>query len=161
MRYACIIALAAYLVAPLVAQQPQYFDRVSTAAQDSAPDETAIRRLIADWDAGKPVPRAPDDVFWSGAFTRPSAGGAGAPEKPGPRSISNRVPGSQRVKTTPIRIEVSHSGDMAWEFSNATTHLELKDGSKVHFDSSILRVWRKDASGRWTIAAHFARPHDD
>ena len=149
MRRLCTIALAAFLIVPLTAQQ------------DARADEAVIRALIADWDAGKPVPRTPEEVFWSGAFTRPAVGKERAPEKPGPRSISNRVPGSQKTKTTPIRIEISKAGDMAWEFSNAITNLELKDGSKVQFESSRLRVWRKDTSGRWTIAAQFQHPHDD
>ena len=50
---------------------------------------------------------------------------------------------------------------MAVEVSNATVSFDLKDGSKEQFEASLLRVWRKDAGGKWMIAAHFQRPHDD
>jgi len=147
MRTASLIALALCLTSP-------------SSAQDVRADEAAIRVLIADLSAGKRVPQTPDHVFWSGAFTRPSVGNERAPEKSGSDSPSHRVPGSGRTKVTPVRIEVSHSGDMAWEFSNAVISYQLKDGSKVQFDASQLRVWRKVA-GQWMIAAHFSQSHGE
>ena len=77
-----------------------------SAQQDAPADETVIRALIADYDARKPVTRAPDVVFGSGATTRPSVGLEKVPEKPGRDAISNRVPGTQRSKTTAVRLEV-------------------------------------------------------
>ena len=72
--------------------------------------------------------------------------------------MSNRVAGSQHSKTTVVRVEVSKSGDLAYEFSNSEVSFDLKDGNKESFPNSLLRVWRKEA-GQWKIAAQFARPH--
>ena len=148
MRTAILIALVLCLTSSL-------------SAQDVRADEAAIRALIAELNASKPVPQTPDRVFWSGAMTRPSVGKEQVPEKGGPGRVSNRVPGSQQTKITPVRIEVSRSGDMAWEFSNAVLSFQLKDGSKVQFDTSLLRVWRKSADGQWMIAAQFSQPHGE
>ncbi|HEX8030633.1 MAG TPA: hypothetical protein VF491_19310, partial [Vicinamibacterales bacterium] len=60
----------------------------------------------------------------------------------------------------PVRIEVARSGDMAWEFSHSHMGFALKDGKSVEFDQSLLRVWRKDATG-WKIAATFVHPHEE
>jgi hypothetical protein len=129
-------------------------------AQDVRAEETAIKTLIADMNAGKRVPTTPDRVFWSGALTKPTIGDAPGSPKTGAHSLANRVPGSQKTTITPVRIEVARSGDMAWEFSHSHMGFALKDGKSVEFDQSLLRVWRKDATG-WKIAATFVHPHEE
>jgi ketosteroid isomerase-like protein len=128
------------------------------AQQSMSADEKQIRDLIAAEDAGKAPPRADDRIFWSGAIKRPIVGSQQAEEIPDEDRPSNRVAGSQRTKTSVRRIEVAKAGDLAYEFSDSTLSYELKDGKKISFPRSTLRVWRKEA-GQWRVAAHFSQPH--
>jgi ketosteroid isomerase-like protein len=128
-------------------------------AQTASSDEKQIRDLIAKFDAGQTREiMTKDAIFWSGAYKRPVVGA----EKPEPNTgefqVSDRKPDSQRTKTTPVRIEIAKSGDLAYEFSNGELSFEMKDGRKRSTATSLLRVWRKEA-GQWKIAAHFVRPH--
>ena len=134
----------------------------ATAAQQRgtpSADETQIRDLIAKYDKGESVPRTSDVVFWSGAFKRPTVGPERGEEVPNGRQPSLRVPGSQRNRTTPIRIEIAASRDLAYEYSNSVLTFDLKSGTKQEVQTSVLRVWKKDG-GQWKIAALFARPHE-
>jgi ketosteroid isomerase-like protein len=92
------------------------------------------------------------------AIKRPVIGSQQAEEVPSDRAPSARKPGSQRNNTTPVRIEIAKSGDMAYEFSTSELSFELKDSQKERLPTSVLRVWKKEAS-QWKIAAMFARPH--
>ena len=67
------------------------------------------------------------------------------------------MPNSERGRTTPVRIVVAKSGDLAYEFSNGELSFETKDGKKVVIPQAILRTWEKDG-GQWKIAAQFTRP---
>ena len=128
-------------------------------AQTATSDEQQIRDAIARINDGTGQGLATkDSIFWSAAIKRPVIGSAQGEEVPTDRRLSLRVPGSQRSKTTPVRIEIAQSGDMAYEFSNNMLSFELKDGKKEFFPTSILRVWKKEV-GQWKIAAHFSRPH--
>ena len=127
-------------------------------AHGQSSDERAIRDLIERYGQGETVPRTADVVLWSGAFQRPTVGAERGVEIPTDRAPSLRVPGSQRTTTKSLRIEVAKSGDLAYEFSDATLTFDLKNGRKENLDTSILRVWKKEA-GQWKIAAMFARPH--
>jgi ketosteroid isomerase-like protein len=134
----------------------------ATSAQRQQPhpaDQTRIRELIANYDKGAAVARTSDVVFWSGAYKRPTVGAERGEEVSNGRQPSLRVPGSQRTRTVPVRIEFSAGGDMAYEYSNANLSFDLKSGAKQELQTSILRVWRKEA-GQWKIAAMFARPHE-
>jgi ketosteroid isomerase-like protein len=77
---------------------------------------------------------------------------------PGPRRPGERVPGSQRVASTPVRIEVAKSGNLAYEFSDFVLSFETKTGERVSFPGSALRVWRKEGTA-WKVAPAFMRPH--
>ena len=123
-----------------------------------SPDETRIRELIAEYDRTGTYPRTDDAVFWSGAIKRPIVGAEKGEEIPSDRQPSLRVPGSQKNRTTPVRIEVAKSGDLAYEYSDSVLTFDLKSGRKEELKTSILRVWKKDAAG-WKVAAMFARPH--
>ena len=140
-----MVALALSLAAP------------STVRAQSA-DEQAIRALIAAFDAGKPLPHTDDAVQWSGAYKKPSTRTVPAEEIPSGRGPADRVPGSQRNHTTPLRIEIAKSGDLAYEYSDGQLSFELKSGQKMTLQQSILRVWRKE-QGQWKLAAGFTFPH--
>jgi hypothetical protein len=127
-------------------------------AQTAQTDEQQIRAVIAKWDAGRRGLYTTDPVLWSGAYKRPTIGFLEREEIPTERPPSERVPGTQRYQTTPVRIEVAESGDMAYEFSNTELSFDLKSGKKESFPASFLRVWKKEA-GQWKIAAQFSRPH--
>jgi hypothetical protein len=137
---------------------PAHSGRASAeAGASSADDESAIRQVLAQSDDGKPLPRTTDRIFWSGAYKKPVVGDEQPEEIPGPNQPSGRKPGSQRHKTTVVRIEVAKSGDLAYEFSNAVLAFE-KAEKPIQFPTSTLRVWRKEA-GQWKVAAQFSRPH--
>jgi len=130
-----------------------------TSAQTTSTDDQQIRALIARYDTGQRTGMATKDVvFWSGAFKRPTVGSEQGEEVPSDRQVSDRVPGSQRSKTTVVRLEIAQSADLAYEFSNSDVSFDLKNGKKESFQNSLLRVWKKEA-GQWKIAAQFARPH--
>jgi hypothetical protein len=141
---------------------------VSAEAQSQSADERAIRDLIARYDAGESVVRTDNVVFWTGEFKRPTVGSQRSEALPAdqrpssapvPGSPSARVPGSRRRVTTPVRIEIATSGDLAYEFSNSELVFELQNGEReAAIPSSVLRVWKKDG-GQWKIAAMFAHPH--
>jgi hypothetical protein len=136
----------------------------SAAAQSPSADERAIRDLIARYDAGDRRSHAADIIFWTGDFKRPTIGSQqGDPIPPEARPSSpqetERIPGSRRRVTTPIRIEIAKSGDLAYEFSDSELNVDLKSGEREPANpASVLRVWKKEA-GQWKIAAMFARPH--
>jgi len=115
---------------------------ITAAAQDVKQDEATIRGLIAALDRGERVAVLEDNVFWSGAYQKPSVGKAEAPRR---SNRGEREPGTDRAVTTVVKLEVANSGDMAWEFSNAEVTFTFQDGKKNTFTRSILRVWRKDA----------------
>jgi len=141
---------------------------ISAEAQSQSADERAIRDLIARYDNGESVSRTDDMVYWTGEFKRPTIGSQ-KPEalpldqRPSsarvPGSASERIPGARRRVTTPVRIEIAKSGDLAYEFSDSELRFDLKNGERESaIPSSVLRVWKRDG-GQWKIAAMFARPH--
>jgi hypothetical protein len=128
---------------------------VCRGAGGSAAEEAAIRRLIA---AGAFNP-LPDHVFWSGAYRRPTVGGERSEATGGPASLANRVAGSQKSVTTPMRIVVADSHDLAYEYSRSTLEYDLKTGEHRKVETGVLRVWQK-VGGEWREAASFERPYD-
>ena len=149
----CIRALAAAAVLASIA--------ISAEAQSQSADERAIRDLIARYDKGESVARTDDVILWSGEFKWPTVGSQKREALPADRRPSSaRVPGSRRRVTTPVRIEIAKSGDLAYEFSNSELIFDLQNGEReAAIPASVLRVWKKDG-GQWKIAAMFARPHD-
>ena len=140
---------------------------LSAAAQTPSADERAIRDLIARYDKGESVPRTDDVIVWTGEFKRPAIGSQKgevlpADQRPSsarvPGAASERVPNSRRRVTTPVRIEVAQSGDLAYEFSNSEVVFDLKNSQReTAVPASVLRVWKKDGA-QWKMAAMFARP---
>lgn len=125
-------------------------------AGSNAAEEAAIRKLIT---SSATPPRLADHVFWSGAYPRPSVGDEKVEPFGGPGGIENRVPGSQRSMTLPIRIIVADSKDLAYEYSKSTLEFDLKAGGHRKVETGILRVWQKQ-DGTWKEAASFIRPYD-
>ena len=141
---------------------------ISAKAQSQSANERAIRDLIARYDRGESVASTDDTIYWAGPFKRPTIGSQEreplpAAQQPSsarvPGAPSERVPDSRRRVTTPVRIEVATSGDLAYEFSDSEVRFDLKNGEReAATPASVLRVWKKDG-GQWKIAAMFARPH--
>ena len=141
---------------------------VSAEAQTQSADERAIRDLIARYDKGESVLLTDDTIYWTGPFQRPTVGSQKPeplprdqqPSSARPPGVpSERVPGSRRRVTTPVRIEIATSGDLAYEFSHSEVVFDLKNGERESASpASVLRVWKKDGA-QWKIAAMFARPH--
>ena len=125
-------------------------------------DEQQIRAQIAQIDSGQPGSSVGtnDRIFWSNAYKRPVIAPERGVERPGDRAVSNRKEGSQRNKTTVVRIEIAKSGDLAYEYSNSEVSFELKDGQKISIAGWAMRAWRKEA-GEWRVAAHFSGAYQD
>jgi hypothetical protein len=113
-------------------------------AQSPSADEQAIRAAIAAFDRGERLPFTADAVQWSGAYKKPATRNAPAEEIPSGRGPADRVPGSRRNHTTPVRIEIAKSADLASEYSDGELSFELKSGQKMTLQQSILRTWRKE-----------------
>ena len=141
---------------------------VSAVAQSPSADEREIRDLIARYDKGESVGSTTDTIYWTGPFKRPTVGAEARDPLPAdlqpsaarmPGAPSERVAGSRRRVTTPVRIEIAMSGDLASEFSNSAVMFDLTNGqTEAAVPASVLRVWKKE-DGQWKIAAMFARPH--
>jgi hypothetical protein len=141
---------------------------IPAQGQSQSADERAIRDLIARYDRGESVARTDDTIYWTGPFKWPTVGSEERDPLPpdlqpssarAPGAPSERVPGSRRRVTTPVRIDIAKSEDLAYEFSNSEVRFDLKNGGQeVTTPASVLRAWKKDG-GQWKIAALFARPH--
>jgi hypothetical protein len=154
-------SLVVLLTIALIPASVTIRSEMQTAARGApmSPDETAIRELIARYDRGERFPTTTDLVQYSSAYKKPAKRGGPPPEEvPSDRMPSDRKPGSQRNHTTPERIEIAKSGDLAYEFSNGNVTFEMKDGRKVELPLSLLRVWRKE-EGQWKAAAWFSVRH--
>ncbi len=159
MRVASMLTAAAVLASIAIAAE----------AQSQSADERAIRDLIARYDdkGAAAVAHTDDTIYWTGPFKRPSVGSEERdplppdlqPSSAPPPGAPERVLGSRRRVTTPVRIEIAKSGDLAYEFSHSEVRFDLKNGEReAATPASVLRVWKKEA-GQWKIAAIFARPH--
>jgi len=118
-------------------------------------NEAEIRAIIA---SGK-IPYTEDSVDWTGRYKRPVVG----------KELGEQFPDSDLAKRRNAtytnrkieRLEVSASGDMAWEFSIVHADYDVDETPKRHksFDTGQLRVWRNE-KGAWKVAARFSRPLD-
>jgi hypothetical protein len=133
---------------------------IARGAGRDATEEAAIRQLIAAYDQDPlATPRLSDRVFWSNAYKRPTMGDEKGIPSPGSTSVPDRVSGSQRSKTEPIKIAVADSHDLAYEYSKSNLQFDMKSGQHVTLETGILRVWQKEG-GQWKLAASFSRPLD-
>jgi hypothetical protein len=132
-----------------------------SGAGSNAAEEAAIRKQIVLSDQkGRAALSLPDASFWSGAYKRPMVGADKGQAIGGEGGIEDRVPESEKTKTEPMRIVVSDSHDLAYEYSKSALEFTTKkSGKHINFDDGILRVWQKQG-GVWKEAAMFAFPYD-
>lgn len=138
------------------------FSIALSAAGKDPETEANIRKLIADIDVnGGRDHSLPDFIFWSGAYREPVIGGEDDKVKQldGKLSISDRDTGSEKLVTTPQRIIVADSKDLAYEYSIFTLKFDTKAGQHVRLEGAGLRIWQKQ-NGEWKQAAIFARRYD-
>ena len=127
-------------------------------AQPLSSDERQIRELIAADDAGQDIPRIRERIYWLESYKRPIVDEQRPDEIPDERASINRIPESAKRQTRIRRIEVSKSGDLAYEFNDGEQSYQLTNGKRVWYMRSALRVWKKE-DGQWKVAAYFVRPH--
>ena len=81
-------------------------------------------------------------------------------QRDGEGSIADRKAAIGKLVTTPQRIVVSDSKDLAYEYSNFIMEFDTKAGKDIRFDGAGLRIWQKQGD-EWKQAAMFVRPFDD
>jgi len=128
------------------------------ATSAKARDEQAIRSLIQQENEGKRVIKYTDEaIFVSGAYPRPAIGAKQVETMS--REVSSKRSNESRSAET-VRLVLSKSRDLAYEFGNFKLSFDDSDGKKVNLAGSYLRVWRKVDSD-WKVDAFFARPNRD
>lgn len=130
-------------------------------AQSGKSDEQILRDLIsrADKDPNA-VKRSDDAIFVSGAFPRPIVGREQWNAMRSKRDGMTKTRINEMQKTELVRLVISESKDMAYDFGNFTVDYDTADKQHVTFNGSYLRVWRK-IKGEWKSEAFFARPNED
>ena len=131
-------------------------------AQANAPvknDENFIRDLIQQQNNGKDVIKFTEEaIFVSGAYPRPMIGRQEREANKQRRDEINKSRPNQETKYDVVRLVVSQSGDMAYEYGNHTISYDGPDKKRTGFSGSYLRVWRK-MNDNWLVDASFARPN--
>ena len=138
---------------------------ITARAQSPHQDEAAIRAIAESLSNayGKTGHRArdayaPQSIFVSGAYAKPIVGRDTKAERL-PSARGERK--NEESRETIRRLNVSKSGDMAWEFTDFRLSWDdSATGKRVGFPGSMLRVWEK-IDGKWMIAAEFRRPNED
>jgi len=89
---------------------------VCAFAQHPSADEEAMRKVMTASNAGRPAPRTPDTVFWSGLYMKPYVRG----EQPHARLGSSVVGTNRTHPTTTVKVlplGVTASGAMVYAYS--------------------------------------------
>ena len=130
-------------------------------AQTAKTDEAVLRDLIsrADKEPGV-IKRSDDAIMISGAFPRPIVGREQWEKMRSNREGITKPRLNEVQKTELVRLVISESKDMAYDFGNFTVDYDTADKNHVNFNGSYLRVWRK-IKGEWRSEAFFARPNED
>jgi ketosteroid isomerase-like protein len=126
--------------------------------QTAQSDEQIIRSIVKRSETEPSALKSTKDrIFVSGLYPRPFIG---QPSEEDQKIAETRRGDRKNEKTRVeiIRLVVSGSKDVAYEFSNSY-HSYDKDGEKVNSERSYLRCWRK-INGEWLVDAFFARPND-
>lgn len=134
----------------------------ATAQQKNASqDEQILRDLISRADSDPNLIKRTDDaIFVSGAFPRPIIGRAQMEAMKPKRDRMMKTRLNETQKTELVRLVISDSKDLAYDFGNFTIDYDTPDKKHVSFGGSYLRVWRK-IKGEWRGEAFFARPNED
>lgn len=143
-RWAFVITLVLSLGASVLAQQS---------------DEQKIRDLVRLADERKQAIETTEDaIYVTGPLPRPAIGKKDREQfKPIQDEIAKNRP-NQKRESEIVRLVVSESKDMAYEFGNHKITWDAPDKSRTGFEGSYLRVWRK-VGGVWKVDAFFARPN--
>lgn len=124
---------------------------------ESKADEQTIRDLVRQENEGKRVIKFTDQsIIASGATPRPVVG-QDARKKMIQELSAKRL--NQTRKDETLRLVISESGDMAYEFGNFTLSFDTPEKKQVSFSGYYLRVWRK-VNREWMVEVLFARPHE-
>ena len=126
---------------------------VVAMAQGSVCSEQTIRDAVQN----RTFKVADDSFFWSGAYDKPLIGKAEREE--GVKKLEAEAPRKNQVGSQhPQRIEISKSGDMAYEYGTGELSFDAqKTGKHVAFQLGYLRVW-KSVDGERKVAATMMRP---
>ncbi|MCI0389972.1 MAG: nuclear transport factor 2 family protein [Acidobacteria bacterium] len=128
---------------------------VMSAEAQTNPDERALRELVRLENEGKQVIKFTDQsISVSGAYPGPVIGPE-ARKKANEEVNRNRL--NQTRKNEIVRLVVSKSGDMAYEYGNFTMSFDTPEKKHVSFSGAYLRVWRK-VGGEWMVEVLLARP---
>ncbi|MGB6429000.1 MAG: DUF4440 domain-containing protein [Candidatus Acidiferrales bacterium] len=137
-----ICALVFLLAAPIAAM-----------AQGPACSEQTIRDAVQN----KTIKYTDDNFFWSGAYDQPIIGAA-AREEAKAKAEAEEPRKNEVDADHPQRVDVSQSGDMAYEYGGGeVSYDEQKTGKHVSFQTGYLRVW-KSVDGQCEVAATMVKP---
>jgi ketosteroid isomerase-like protein len=126
----------------------------SALAQNGACTEHAIR-TAASTENKDMAPVTDDIYFFSGALEKPVIGKAES-DKAFAAVVSDRK--NEEYTTTPDRIVIAHSADMAYEYGTGRVIFdEAKSGKHQAFTAAYLRVW-KAVDGSCRVAAAMFEP---
>ncbi|MGB6787230.1 MAG: SgcJ/EcaC family oxidoreductase [Candidatus Acidiferrales bacterium] len=140
------------------AQKPAANPQPNAAAEQAAQaqDETAIRGLDTSW-AGMASAKDPDQfaAFYAPDATLMAPGAPVAAGKDAVRKMWANLMGTPgfTMSFTPSRIQVSKSGDLAYEIGQYQLTLTDANGSPQTVNAMYVVVWGKQADGTWKVEA--------
>lgn len=129
----------------------------ATSAAAIAQGSVCSEQTIRDAVQNQTMKTADDEYFWSGRFEKPLIGKAqheeAAKKRDGENPRKNQV-----IVQHPQRIDVSKSGDMAYEYGTGDlSYDDQKTGTHVAGPTGYLRVW-KSVDGQCKVVATMMRP---
>ena len=125
-----------------------------------AEDETAIRAATREWnaaEAAKDVEKCVSFYAQDGerfATGSPIIRGTDALRTEWRKYVSS--PGTFRWNTS--KVEVSSSGDLAYETGRFVLNTVDKDGQPVTTTGKYVCVWKKQRDGKWKVVADIDNP---
>jgi hypothetical protein len=126
---------------------------VTAMAQGAVCSEQTIRDAVQN----ETMKAADDEYFWSGAYDKPLLGKAEHEEARRKKEVE-ATRKNQVTSPHPQHIDVSKSGDMAYEYGTSELSFDdQKTGKHVASQVGYLRVW-KVAAGECKVAATMMRP---
>ena len=142
-------SLAVALVVAACAQQP------AAPPDTRAADEAAVRAAIKEWAAAA---QAKDAAKFVSFYTEDAVVMLeDSPDITGMAAIREALTGMMQdpnfsLSFAPDRVEVSRSGDLAYETGPFTMIMSGPDGKPATEKGHYVAVWRKQAGGAWKVA---------
>ena len=150
-----------YVVATLVLIAASCVEVGAQTATAEKSDEAILRDLIQQADEGKQVIKSTEDlIFVSGAYPRPLIGRKEFEAARPPAQEIAKLRPNEKSHHEVLRLVVSESKDMAYEFGNYTISWDGGDSKRTGVEGSYVRIWRKQ-DGVWKREVHFAKPNED